>query len=252
MGHGSVTVETADGLTEATVRLDAGRNGAEILDETVVELRDGRALIVVAPRQGGVFELGFLGKRGGRRLDVHVTVPTGTDVSISTFTAPIRILGDVGSADLSFGAGEAAVRHVGKDLRLRYGAGTAKAVQVDGSVQLRSGAGNAEFGEIGGALTSGCGSGNVSVRRVLGPVRVRTGSGTARLAEIHGDVDATTGSGEVQIGLPEGLTAQIDLQTGSGHVHTDMPVDDAPRSRQQAVRVKARSGSGDVRLFRTA
>lgn len=251
IGHGSVTVETADDLAEATVRLTGGKHADELLAQTTVDLR-GDTLTIVAPRQGGVFDLPFLGKWAGRTIDVHVTLPTGSDVKISTFTAPIRILGDVGAADLSFGAGEAAVRHVTRDLRLRFGSGSAKAVQVDGSVQLRSGSGNAEFGEIGGALTSGCGSGDLAVRVVRGPARVRTGSGTARLAEVHGDVDATTGSGGVEIGLPEGVSAQVDLHTGSGRVHTDLPVEDAPRAADHTIRLRARTGSGDVRLFRAA
>src|SRR6266550_3532103 len=157
IAHGAVTIDTEDDLTEATVHIEADKHSAELLAQTTVELR-GSTLVVSAPRQGGIFDLPvFGGWRAGRGLDVHVVIPSGTAVKISTFTAPIRIIGRVGDADLAFGSAEAAVRHVDGDLRLRYGSGKAKAVEVSGSVQLRSGSGDAQFGEIGGDLTAGCG-----------------------------------------------------------------------------------------------
>jgi hypothetical protein len=255
LAHGSVTVETADHLTEASVRLEPGKHGNELLDQTAVELR-GDTLVVYAPRQGGIFDLamfgGWRGKGGMDGMDVHVVVPTDTPVKISTFTAAIRIPGDVGSADLAFGAAEAAVRHVAGDLRLRFGSGTVKAVEVSGSVQLRSGSGDAEFGVIGGALTAGCGSGNVAARVVHGAVRARCGSGSSRFGEVHGNVDLASGAGAFEIGLPEGVTAELNVMTGSGRVHSELPIDDAPKSAANPIRIRARTGSGDVRLFRAA
>lgn len=253
VAHGSVTVETAEHLTEASVRLEPGKHGTEVLDQTAVELR-GDTLVVHAPRQGGIFDLamfgGWRGKGGG--LDIHVVVPTDTPVKISTFTAAIRIPGDVGSTDLAFGAAEAMVRHVTGDLRLRFGSGSAKAVEVTGSVQLRSGSGDSEFGTIGGAMTSGCGSGNLHARVVHGEIRARCGSGGAWIGEVHGDVDVVSGSGNFEIGLPEGITAQLNVTTGSGRVRSDLPIDDAPNSDAEPIRIRARTGSGDVRLFRAA
>jgi hypothetical protein len=251
IAHGSVTVETADGLSAATVEIDAGKHAGELLQQTAVERR-GNALAIIAPRQGGVFDLPFVGKWAGRGLDVHVTVPTGIATKIATYTAPIRILGTVGATDLAFGAAEAAVREVAGDLRLRYGSGDAKAVQVHGSVQLRSGSGNAEFGEIDGGLVSGCGSGNLTVRLVRGAVRLRTGSGNARLGEVRGDVDATTGSGQLEIGLPRGVAARLDAHAGSGQVHSELPIEDRPAPDATPIRLRARTGSGDVRIFRAA
>jgi hypothetical protein len=251
IGHGSVTVDTEDNLTEAQVVLKTGKGGDDLLDQTVV-MMNGRTLTVAAPRQGGIFELPIFGRRSSRSLDVHVTVPTGTAVKISTFTAPIRIPGHVGGADLAFGSAEAAVRHVAGDLRLRYGNGTAKAVEVTGSVQLRAGSGSAQFGTIGGALTAGCGSGDLEVRVVHGAVHSRCGSGAAVLGEVHGDVDLASGSGDVQIGLPAGVTARLDVHTGTGRVNSELPIEDQPRSAKDAITLRARTGSGDVRLFRAA
>lgn len=251
-GHGSVTVDAQDDLTEASVTLEPGVQGADILAQTVVQMR-GPTLVVHSPRQGGIFDLPiFGGSRDHHGIDMRIVVPSGTAVKISAFTAPISITGRVGGADLAFAAAEAAVGHVDGDLRLRFGSGTAEAAHVGGSVQVRSGSGDAQFGEIGGALTSGCGSGVLRVRVVHGAVRSRCGSGTARLDEVHGDVDATSGSGSLEIGLPAGVTAHLDVHTGSGRVQSELPIENEPATRTDAITVRARTGSGDVRLFRAA
>jgi hypothetical protein len=252
LGHGSITVETADSLTEASVRIDPGKHGSELLDQTAVEMR-GSTLVVYAPRQGGIFDFAvFGGWRAKASLDVHVVVPTGTPVKISTFTAAIRIPGEVGSTDLAWGAAEAVVRQVDGDLRLRFGSGSVQAVQVSGSVHIRSGAGDAQLGEVGGQLQSGCGSGNLQVRVAHGMVRARAGSGNARLGAVHGDVDLVSGSGALEIGLPEGVSAQLSVTSGSGRVHSELPIEDAPNASAKSIRIHARTGSGDVRLFRAA
>lgn len=251
IGHGSVTVDTADDLTEATVVIEAQKSADDLLAQTVVEMR-GRTLTVTSPRQGGIFELPVFGRRGGRGVDVQVRVPTGTAVKVATFTAPITINGRVGGADLAWGSADASVQHVDGDLRLRYGNGTAKADRVTGSVELRSGSGSAKFGEVDGELTVGCGSGDVEVRVAHGRVRSRCGSGSAVLREVHGDVDVASGSGGVEIGLPAGVSAELDLHTGSGRVTSELPIEDKPRFAKGGISLRARTGSGDVRLFRVA
>jgi hypothetical protein len=248
--HGSVTVDTEDDLAEATVVLEPGKNAEDLLEQIAVTM-SGRTLTVAAPRQGGIFDLPLFGRRA-KSVAVRVTVPTGTAVKISTFTAPIHVVGRVGGADLAFGAAEAALRHVDGDLRLRYGSGSAQAVEVTGSVQLRSGSGSAKFGKIGGALTAGFGSGDLEVRVARGSVHSRSGSGGTRLDEVHGDVDLATGSGQLDIGLPAGVSARVDVNTGSGRVQTDLPIEDRPRAAKESITLRARTGSGDVRLFRAA
>jgi len=252
IAHGAVTVETVDDLAEASVHIETDKHGADLLGETLVELR-GSTLLVHAPRQGGIFDLPLFGSwRAGRGLDVKVVIPSGSDVKIATLDAPIRIPGRVGDADLAFGAAEAAVRDVDGNLRLRFGSGTAKAVRVNGSVQVRSGSGNAQLGEVHGELNCGCGSGDLQVRVAHGAVRSRCGSGTARLNEVHGDVDVVSGSGGLEIGLPTGVSAKLDVHTGSGQVRSELPIEDAPGEATSRITVRARTGSGDVRLFRAA
>ena len=252
IGHGAVTVDARDDLEQASVELTGADGDTAELDQIVV-VKQGPTLTVAAPRQGGIFDLGFLGARRGKGgVDVRVVVPSGTAVKISTVTADITLTGRVAGADLAFGSASAAADHVDGDLRLRFGNGSVHVARVAGSVQLRSGSGSARFGEVAGDLRAGCGSGDLTVEVARGAVSSRCGSGLARLAEVYGDVDFVSGAGGLEIGLPAGVTARLDVTTGSGRVRSELPIEDEPRSAAGAITVRARTGNGDVRLFRAA
>jgi len=250
VGHGSVTVDAQDGLTEASVTIEPRSAGSDIVDRISVEQR-GSVLAIVAPRQGGIFDL-LGGRREADAVDIHVTIPSGSPVKISSFTASVTIHGRSGAADIAYGSADADIDVVDGDLRLRYGNGAAAVAEVTGSVQMRSGGGDATFGRIGGSLDAGRGSGRLEVGSVRGRVRTRSGSGSAVLSSVHGDVDLASGSGGVEIGLPAGRAARLDVTTGSGRVRSDLPIEHAPASKADAITVRARTGSGDVRLFRAA
>lgn len=250
IAHGAFRVDARDDLAEATVELNGDQ---ATLDKTTVELR-GSTLVVSVPRQGGIFDMGLFG--GGRNkrdaLDVIVTVPTGTPVKISTFTADITTTGRLGDTDLASGAASIHVDGVDGDLRLRMGSGSSDVQYVRGSVQSRTGSGTGHFGEVGGTLTSACGSGDLTIDLARGAVRTRAGSGDAVINAAHGDVDFVSGSGNVTLGLPAGRSARLDVTTGSGRVESEMPVEARSTSDGHPVRVRIRTGSGDIRLVRAA
>lgn len=251
LGRGSLTVHTQEDLTEARVELTPRHSNSDILERIVVEL-NGQTLFVTAPREGGLFDLPFLASRSRDAIDVLVCVPTATAVKVSTFSANVVLRGLVGDVDVACAAADFGADHIGGDLRLRYGSGTCKIVQVDGSVESRSGSGTAKFGQINGSLNAACGSGQLVVRSVRGRARSRAGSGTFTLNAVHGDVDLASGSGPMNIGLPAGRPARLDLLTGSGRVDSELPIDGIPTTKGEPLSIRARTGSGDIRLFRAS
>ena len=265
LGHGRLTVTAVDDLAVASVSLrpysrggvDLGKAGADpvvtdAIDRMVVELR-GPTLFVTAPRQGGIFDMIGGWRREKEAVDVEVRVPSGTALKISSFTADVRLAGRSGGADVSTGAAAITLDHVDGDLTLRYGSGTSSVERVSGSVTIRSGSGDAKLGAIGGALHAGCGSGRLEVASVRGALRSRAGTGDAVIGAVYGDVDLASGSGTMQIGLPAGVAARLDVTTGSGMVHTDLPIENGPRhanAGNAVISVRARTGSGNIRLHR--
>ena len=257
LGHGRITVTAIDDLETATVSLRPHKAGLtkgtanDAIERMVVELR-GPTLYVTAPRQGGIFDMFGGMRREKDAVDVDVQVPSGTAVKISTFTADVEVVGRCGGADVATGAAAIALDDVDGDLVLRYGSGTSNVKHVNGSVTIRSGSGDAVLGSIEGQLQAGCGTGRLEVGSVRGAVRSRAGSGDAMLGVVYGDVDLASGSGTMQIGLPSGLAAKLDVTTGSGTVNTDLPIEDGPRRESPVITVRARTGSGNIRLFRAA
>jgi hypothetical protein len=253
IGRGSFTVRAQDGLTEAAVDLAALHAKSDIVDRTMVELR-GDTLMIATPRQGGIFDLPIFGGRADERdaIDIAVTVPTGTDVRITAYTADITVVGRIGSAHLAYGSSQVCVDTVQGDLTLRFGSGQAEIERVRGRAQIRSGAGTVRIGEVSGALSSGCGSGNLSVGSARGPVHSRAGSGSATLGAVYGDVDLASGSGSMTIGVPSGVSARLDVISGSGDIGSELPVDQVPEPSRPKITVRARTGSGPVRIVSAA
>jgi hypothetical protein len=252
LGHGSLTVRTAPDLTEATVELTPAASSEDLVDRITVEMA-GPTLTVHAPRPGGLADLiAPWRSRGDSGVAIVVTVPIGTALKIATFSASVTVEGRSGGADVATGSGRIRIEEVDGDLLLRYGSAESSVDRVTGSATVRSGTGNARFGEILGDLQSGCGSGRLEVGAVRGDVRSRAGSGEALLNAVYGDVDLASGSGPMSIGLPAGVPVRLDVNTGSGKVRSDLPIEDQPTTRKGAITVRARTGSGDVRLFRAA
>ena len=253
VGSGSLTVHARYALTEASVSLVPRVADSDVVERTLVELR-GSTLLVMAPRQGGILDLPILGGRRHSRdaMDVTITVPSGSAVKATTNTADIAVDGRCGTADIASGASAISLDEVDGDLRVRYGSSTCRVGRVSGSVELRSGSGDARLGEIGGVLSAARGSGRLDVAAVHGPARSRSGSGPTTLGAVHGDVDVASGTGELAIGIPAGQAARLDVTTGSGRVNSELPVEERPATAGRAITVRARTGSGDIRLFRAA
>jgi hypothetical protein len=249
LGYASLTVYAEEGRAEAQVDVDA-RGHAAAGDRVSVELA-GRTLSISAPRQGGLLDL-MPGSRRPDLVDVTVRVPAGTAMKISSFTGAVTVRGRSGGADIATGVADINLDVIDGDLRLRYGGATARVGEVRGSASVRSGAGDAVLDAVAGDLSCGCGTGALEVGPVGGRVRWRAGSGSARFASVHNDVDLASGSGAVSIGLPTGITARLDVTAGSGRVSSELPIESGPSGAGRPITVRARTGSGEIRLFRAA
>jgi hypothetical protein len=253
IGFGSVTVHAEEGLREAHVALEPRDPDSDVAERTTVEQR-GSTLIVHSPKpRGTFFDLPLFGGRSADRdaVDVVLTVPSGTPLKVATFGADVAVHGRCGSADIAAGATSIQLDDVDGDLRLRYGSGPARARHVGGSVVVKSGAGAATFGEVDGSLDMACGTGDLDIGTSHGRVRMRTGSGQVSLAVAQGDVEMVSGSGGLSVGLPAGQSARLDVVTGGGRLHSDLPVEETPPAGSgRAITIRARTGSGDVRIFR--
>lgn len=170
---------------------------------------------------------------------------------------------------LRTGAGDIKVRGRAGDTAARTGSGDVRLDAVDGDIEVTTGSGQVDAGEVSGRTRAKTGSGDLSLAGLRGPAEVRAGSGTVRLGGVRGDLiaragsgdvtiadveagrlDLTTGSGDLRVGVHAGVTAELDISSGSGRVRSDLDVADRAPQTSPAVVVRGRTGSGDVLVTR--
>lgn len=176
--------------------------------------------------------------------DLRVLVPAGLD------------------AEVYLAVGEIAARGVSADLRLDTHAGAITAEDLRGRIILDTGSGGVRAGGIEGELVVDTGSGDVVLRDArVGTLSVDTGSGTVQLDGFRADaltvdtgsggvrgtgdaevVEVDTGSGDVSLDLG-GTLRDVTVDAGSGNVTLAVPAGYGAR-----VSLETSSGDLDVNL----
>jgi DUF4097 and DUF4098 domain-containing protein YvlB len=211
--------------------------------------------------------------------DLAVSVPAGRNVAIHLAAGTVTATNVNGS--LAIDASSAAVRATGSrgELSVDVGAGNVEVSGMDGPLSIDTGSGDVKItGMRGGALHVDTGSGDVVASDVAtDEANVDTGSGSIRfsatrvgrssfdtgsgdvtvdLAEGPGELSVDTGSGDIVLRLPSSTGAQLSLETSSGRIDTDFPVQ-VTRTAEDELRgtigdgrgrISVESGSGSVRL----
>lgn len=254
IGKGSVRVVATD-TTETHVQV-TGRDA----DQTVVR-QDGDQISVLGPKQrGGIFG-------GDSRLDVVVTLPAASDLTIRTGSADIRVTGTVGTAQLRSGSGDVEVDTSAGPLAVETGSGDVRVESARADLKAKSGSGDVMVVDAAAAVLVSTGSGDVRLWTTRGTAVVKTGSGDLEVGEAEGDVALTTGSGDlvvskahrgrvtvkgasgnVAIGIPAGVPVWTDISTIAGEIRSNLSGAGQPREGTDHVEVRAKTVSGDIVL----
>ena len=261
---------TATETEQTVVRLEAHTpGGEELLERTLVECRPsgGRHSVVVkVPKQG-------IGGRFLRRnaVTVRIDLPQGSDVSVLTGSADVEVTGPIGEGEFKTSSGDVTADDVAADLNVKSASGdlTVGAVGGDLRVQTASGdvrcscvAGRAAFHTSSGDIELGAAAGKVEIKATSGDVRLGELFHGARVTNVSGDVrvlsldegslHVRSVSGNVSVGVVTGVDLLVDVETMSGEVRSDIPLDDRPTSRHAdtSVEVSVRSVSGNVEIER--
>lgn len=215
------------------------------------------------------------------RADLVVRVPKGADIGVwlGVGEATVRnvdgtILVDVAAASVTTSATRGA-------LTLDTGSGDVRVSDAQGSVTIDAGSGDVTLEKVtGDELLVDGGSGDVTARdikvrranfdlgsgdtRVMGlaadDLTVDSGSGSVDVALTAGLQRAMldTGSGDVVLRVPADFGAELEVETGSGGIESELPITVTRRSRSSLVgkvgdgrgRVRIDTGSGEVRLVK--
>jgi hypothetical protein len=247
-------------------------------------------------RDDGTWDGNDWGRRrnGSRRIEVagsgsgleasarlQVSIPTGKKVAVYLGVGTVDVANVDGVLSVDVQSADITSRGTRGTLSLETGSGDIEASGHDGALSLETGSGDVEMtGQKNGTLSIETGSGSVRGTGLSATsLDVETGSGDIRLTEVSTlrasletgsgsievrfltaieDLEAETGSGDIALRLPEGVNATVDLETSSGDLTVDFPVqlirkeENSLRGRlgDGKGRITVESGSGDISLLK--
>jgi DUF4097 and DUF4098 domain-containing protein YvlB len=268
LGVGDIRIMASDRAdTIVEVRPSDGTNNSDVTaaEQTRVEYANGR-LLIKAPK--GWRQYTFRG--GGESIAVQIDVPAGSHVRAEAAVGAVHCTGRLGECNVATGAGDVhvaqtgpvqiktgigdiSVEHAVGDAVFTTGSGAVRIDSIDGSAVVKNSNGDTWIGEVTGDLRVNGANGKIVVEHAEASIAAKTANGDVRLDEVTcGPVVAQTARGRVDIGIRDGVTAWLDLDTRYGTVHSDLDAAERPAAGEVAVEVRARSSFGDITIRRTS
>ena len=140
-------------------------------------------------------------------------------------------------------------------LTVRTGDGNIDAEQLKGEFRLSTGDGNIELRSLDGALQAKSGDGHMDVAGRFDALDLQSGDGSIRAeiaegSKINSGWSVHTGDGRITMRVPKDFSAELDVHSSDGHVHSELPVtmDNFDSKHENDLHGKLNSGGGELRL----
>ncbi len=243
-----VTVLPADPTKSGSVRA---------AEETRVE-RDGDAVTIVYPAAWKQYVLPFAA--GG--AIVNVELPAGSDLRGKA--GSLYSEGRLGAVDLTLNGGDARVDEAAR-LNLKVSAGSVIVGRATGPTTIKASAGSVRVAEVtdegtirasNGTTTVGSVTGTldvvgahseIEVGRVRGNLTVKSAHAGIRVANVEsGSVRLTTSYGSIEVGVPEGTAAWLDVTSEHGTVRNRLTPTEGPVDDEETAEIHASTGYGEI------
>ncbi|MFD3688176.1 DUF4097 domain-containing protein [Nocardiopsis sp. NPDC058631] len=263
----SVTLEFDIG----TVRITAGERADTVVDVRPSDaaqendVRDAERTRVTCTREKllvrGPKNRSLFGRSGS--VDITIGLPAGSHVRAEAAVGDLLCEGRLGDLGLRVSAGDIQVAEA-RSATVKSGYGTVRVDAVDTDADV-SGSDRVHVGRVGGTATVTNHNGETTVGEVVGELRARSANGRITVAVAHAGVDARsangsitvgevargqvalrTTAGKVEVGIRESSAAWLDVDTRLGKVHQALEPVDGPHASEETVRVRARTGLGDI------
>jgi DUF4097 and DUF4098 domain-containing protein YvlB len=192
-------------------------------------------------------------------ISYEITVPADAAVQAHSGSGNVSVEGVRGEVQTQTGSGDIRLRDLGGRVHAQTGSGGIRAQDVAAPFYAHTGSGDIDAALTGsGDVDIQTGSGTVQLRGVKGGLRARTGSGNIGAdGSVTGPWQLHTGSGNIRMAVGSGNGFNLDIHTGSGSIHSDLPITVqgslGKRELKGTVRgggpeVAVSTGSGDVEI----
>ncbi len=207
----------------------------------------------------------------GYRVEFHLAVGrvsvanVNGEILVDSHSAPVTATGVKGSLTVDVGSGDVRATGGEGELSVDTGSGSVEVTGFRGNeVSIDTGSGQVSGSQLSArSIQVDTGSGDIELTAVTCPeLGLETGSGSIS-TEVRGpvrDLALETGSGDISVRAPATLAGEVEIETASGEIETDFPIQVTRHARDHVVgrigdgvgRVAIETGSGDVRLLKSA
>jgi hypothetical protein len=183
-------------------------------------------------------------------FDLTVRMPQGGDVEVRAASADVEAEVELGSLAVTLASGDLRVGDVSGDAAVQSASGDVGLGEVGGSLAVNTASGGIKVRRAGGDAALNSASGGVRADSALGALAVSTQSGDVEISHYAGeDLECNSTSGDVGIGLPPGLSLDVDLNTLSGEIRSKFSPEDGDGA---TARLRVKTVSGDISLVGSA
>jgi hypothetical protein len=263
VGRLHVVASERDDVVVTVLPTDPAKaSDARSAEETEVSFADD-VLSVTGPRTLRHYVLGAKGT-----VTVTIELPAGSALTGKVSAGSLETEGPLGAIDVGVSAGDARIDAADR-LDLRVSAGSAVVGRAGGPTSIKASAGNVRVRELAGEATIRCANGSttvgavtgsltvsgahggVVVARVRGALVAKASSGSLRVEAVEsGSVELTTSYGSVEVGIPEGTAALLDVSSDHGTIRNQLTLATGPLDEAATAQIHARTGYGDVLVRR--
>ena len=252
----------SDTVVEVRPSDPASQADVKAAEQVRVDHSAGRVLVKATGRWRSWSPFGY-----GGSVEVDIALPAGSQVK-GVAAGAVRCTGALGDCQIKASVGDIHVEQAAAvalntsagDINLGRATGDAELVtasgeirvgEVDGSLEIKNSNGDIHVGEVTGELRVKAANGDIAIERVHGSVTAKTANGDIRIgAAGTGSVIAQTGYGAVEIAVPEGTAAWLELHTGYGQLRNTLEAGGPPGPNDPRVEIHARSSYGDITIRR--
>jgi Toastrack DUF4097 len=204
----------------------------------------------------------------GGSIDVTIELPTGSrlqggggmasfdsdgrlaDIRIKTGLGDIR-LDSAETVELKSGTGDIDVARVTGRADINTGSGDVRVRELGDGAVIKNSNGATWIGDAAGELRLNAANGSIAVEKSGASVVAKSANGDVRLGEVvRGTVVLESKMGDLEVGIPEGTAAWLDVRATAGRVHNALDSADAPGESAEKAEVRARTVVGDILIRR--
>jgi Putative adhesin len=245
---GSVKLSASDRddtVVEVRPRDPSRPSDVKAAEQARVDFRNGRLAIRAAKKYISI-------GRGGA-VDIDIALPSSSRLETASVSADVQADGVLAECKLSTVSGDLRVDTVDGNIKADSVSGDITAQGVTGNVTVSTVSGNVMIDHLEGDVKFQAASGGITIGRLRGNAKAQTASGSIAVATaVNGAFTAHTASGEVEVGIPQGTAARLDLRTRSGLVTNALQEANGPAENDETLIVQARTGSGDIMVRRSS